>query len=286
MFGASFDDQFVLKHIAVKREGDLDKILGSKYVQSDLTNTFEDVYKLLQNKKMVMYVGTPCQIEGLASFLKLKKAEVSNLLLVDLMCHGCPSPLVFKKYLQYRKQTDGGDEFVCVNFRDKITGWRAFSNTYIYKNGKKYSASVDIFFRGFLRNAYLRPSCYNCQFKDIERVSDITLGDSWSMENIAPGLDNDKGHSFVVCHTPKGRSMIEEVKDKLSLFLVNNKIENGGLYESAYLNLERKRIFKNLEKMNFDKLYNKYFSDKIWLRIRRTLARKRGENKNEKCNIM
>ena len=279
VFGAAFDESLELKHIEVNSVEELDLVLGSKYVQSNPADSFSTVHKLLKEQKVVMYVGTPCEIEGLSSYLNLKKADTSNLLLVDIMCHGCPSPLVFKKYLGYRKRIDGGDEFVKINFRDKIKGWRNISNTYTYKNGKEYTANVDIFFRGFLRNAYLRPSCYACHFKEIDRVSDITLGDSWSMGSINAGLDNDKGHSFVICHTPKGEEAITSSKDELFLFKVNSKIENGGLYESAYLNPEREKIFKNLEKLDFDELYNRYFSDKIWLKIRRTLARKRGKTK-------
>ena len=201
---------------------------------------------------------------------------MDKLILIDLMCHGCPSPMVFKKYLSYRKQKDNGDKIVRISFRDKVHGWRNFYNTYQYQNGMTYSVPCgeDLYFRGFLRNAFLRPSCYKCEFKELERTSDITLGDSWSMESIVHGVDNDKGHSFIVCHTQKGAKIISELSSAINLLQVSTKIDNGGLYKSAYLNPERKKIFENINKMNFEKLYTKYFSDRLILKAKRTIMRK------------
>lgn len=205
-----------------------------------------------------------------------KKYEEDSLILVDILCHGCPSPTVFKKYLSYRQQEDKGDKIVKISFRDKTYGWRNFYNTYHYQNGVVYSVPCgeDMYFRGFLRNVFLRPSCYKCEFKQLERVSDITLGDSWSMESIVPSVDNGKGHSFIICHTKKALRIIAELDHVISLLPVSKEIENGGLYASAYMNPERKRLFRNLDKMSFEKLYARYFSDRLILKIRRTIARR------------
>ena len=276
--GAAFDNRYKCRHIIVDNKEDLSVLMGSKYVQSDLGDVFESIVSYLSIGKKVLFSGTPCQVAGLKSYIsrKEKRLNFENLILIDILCHGCPSPKVFNEYLLYRMKKDNGDAFTRISFRDKVKGWRNFYNTYQYQNGSTYSVPCgeDMYFRGFLRNAFLRPSCYKCQFKQLNRVSDITLGDSWAMEKIVPGVDDDKGHSFIVCHTKKAKELICNLSDEVRLIRINKQIENGGLYESAFLNPERKKIFKNLGKMSFDKLYSKYFSDRLILRIRRTVARK------------
>lgn len=243
-----------------------------------LGDVFESVKKYLDSGRIVLFSGTPCQVAGLKAYIKnaCGTDENDKLILVDILCHGCPSPAVFKKYLLYRQRKDKGDKIVKISFRDKVQGWRNFYNTYKYQNGVSYSVPCgeDIYFRGFLRNAFLRPSCYKCNFKQLERVSDITLGDSWSMESIVPGVDNDKGHSFIISHTRKGAKIVSDLDCVVNLVEISKQIENGGLYESAYLNMERQKIFSNLNKMSFEKLYARYFSDRLILRIRRAIARK------------
>ena len=276
--GARFDSENVCRHFIVDNKEDLNRLLGSKYVQSALGDVYERVGKYLAAGKKVLFSGTPCQIAGLKTYVNNAEGgyEEDNLILVDILCHGCPSPAVLKKYLSYRQQEDKGDKIVKISFRDKTYGWRNFYNTYQYQNGMFYSAPCgeDMYFRGFLRNAFLRPSCYKCEFKQLERASDFTLGDSWSMASIVPSADNDKGHSFIICHTKKALRIISELDHVISLIPISKQIENGGLYVSAYMNPERKKIFRNLDKMSFEKLYARYFSDRLILRIKRTIARR------------
>lgn len=276
--GAAFDSENVCRHFIIDNREDLKKLQGSKYVQSSLGDVFERIEKYLAAGRIVLFSGTPCQVAGLKSYISDMRGtgKDDNLVLVDLLCHGCPSPAVFKKYLSYRQQEDNGDKIVKISFRDKAHGWRNFYNTYQYQNGAAYSVPCgeDLYFRGFLRNAFLRPSCYKCKFKQLERASDITLGDSWSMASIVPGVDNDKGHSFIISHTKKGAKIISDLDRVIHLVKISKTIENGGLYEPAFLNPERDKIFKNLDKMSFEKLYARYFSDRLILRIKRTIARK------------
>lgn len=275
--GAAFDSKNVCRHFIVNNKEGLKRLQGSKYVQSVLGNIFEQIAEALANGKIVLFSGTPCQTAGLKTYINSRGGENDdNLILIDILCHGCPSPAVFKKYLSYRMQEDKGDKLVKISFRDKVKGWRNFYNTYQYQNGTIYSVPCgeDMYFRGFLRNAFLRPSCYKCEFKQLERVSDITLGDSWSMESIVPGVDNNRGHSFIVCHTEKGMRIVSDLESVISLIKISKQIENGGLYKSAYLNPERKKIFRDLNVMSFEKLYTRYFSDRLILRIKRTIARR------------
>lgn len=275
--GAAFDSENVCRHFIVDNAEDLNRLLGSKYVQSAIGDVFENIKNYLDAGKKVLFSGTPCQVAGLKAYINNAGGDKNdNLILADVLCHGCPSPAVFRKYLSYRLQEDKGDELVKISFRDKSHGWRDSYNTYQYQNGVVYSVPCgdDMYFRGFLRNAFLRPSCYKCEFKQLERVSDITLGDSWSMESVAPGLDNDKGHSFIICHNSKGTEVISELNYMIGLIPVFKQIENGGLYESAYLNPERKKIFRNLDRTSFDRLYERYFSDRLDLKIKRAIARR------------
>lgn len=274
--GAAFDSKNVCRHFIVNNKEGLKRLQGSKYVQSVLGDIFEQIAETLANGKIVLFSGTPCQTAGLKTYINSRGINDDNLILIDILCHGCPSPAVFKKYLSYRMQEDKGDKLVKISFRDKVKGWRNFYNTYQYQNGTIYSVPCgeDMYFRGFLRNAFLRPSCYKCEFKQLERVSDITLGDSWSMEGIVPGVDNNRGHSFIVCHTEKGMRIVSDLESVISLIKISKQIENGGLYKSAYLNPERKKIFRDLNVMSFEKLYTRYFSDRLILRIKRTIARR------------
>lgn len=211
VFGAAYDDDFNVVHCAVEHPADLSRLQGAKYAQSRLDDTFCQVRACLESGRHVLFSGTPCQVGGLISFLG---QHYSNLLLVDLICHGVPSPKVWQHYIAYRSAQDAnGSRPTGVSLRSKETGWPGYSIRFDYAGGKVYTAvnSLDPYLRGFVGNLYLRPSCYHCVFKGSARLSDFTLGDYWGVWSQLPEYHDGKGTSLVLLHTEKARAIWQDV---------------------------------------------------------------------------
>ena len=213
VFGAAYDEDFSVHHICIESEEELYKLRGSKYVQSRLENTYVEAKKCLKNDQLVLFSGTGCQIAGLKKYLGTK---YDNLLTIDILCHGVPSPKVWHLYLE-DKEEKYGSRISYIQQRDKKLGWRKYAIKIQFKNGQEYCVpfSNDKFMNMFLSNINLRPSCHNCQFKSFPRVSDITIGDSWGIQNYMPEMDDDKGTSVILVHTEKGRRVLNEIQKKL-----------------------------------------------------------------------
>ena len=140
---------------------------------------------------------------------------------MDIVCHGVPSPLVWQQYIDELKQNYKQD-IKSIYFRDKSTGWKTYSVKFLFdKDEYKNFGFKDIYMKGFLNDIYLRPSCYNCNFKGIERVSDITVADFWGIEKVLPKMDDDKGTSLIVIHSEKGKQLFDELSEKMILNEVN-----------------------------------------------------------------
>lgn len=209
VFGAGFNDKFEVCHQKIETIEDLYKLKTSKYVQSRIGSIYSEIKYFLDNERKVLFSGTPCQISGLKSFLG---KEYENLLLVDIVCHGVPSPMIWKKYLQ---EEHGNKNISKISFRNKDLGWNDFSMKVEYEDGMYYRelATKDPFEKSFLANLTLRPSCYQCQYKTIERESDITLADYWGVETVHPELANQQGVSLVITHTSKGEKYVENIQE-------------------------------------------------------------------------
>lgn len=222
---AKYSEDFEVFHSIATTKEELIDYCGAKYAQSKTEQCFVQIEKMLHQGRKILFVGTPCQVAGLSAFLK---RPYDNLVLVDMICHGVPSPLVWRKYIEERRQKDAnGAELVAVNLRDKSTGWSryGYSIRFDYQNGKVYSAhqNKDRFMQGFLLNLYLRPSCSNCKFKGIERISDITIGDYWGVWNQYPDFDDNIGTSLVMIHSVKGQEMWENIQDSFRVLEISNK---------------------------------------------------------------
>lgn len=224
----------------------MDLLRGSKYVQSSIGDIYKQVKNDLENNNPVLFTGTPCQVEGLRSYLK---KEYVNLITMDFICHGVPSPLVWEKYLKKMKKSKQ-ENIKNIYFRNKDIGWKIFSLKIIFDE-KIYinDLSNDLFMKGFLQDVYLRPSCYNCKFKKINRISDITVADFWGIGNILPKMDDDKGTSLIVIHSEKGKQLFDELSEKMILNEVNlnEAIKyNTSMIRSVKYNEKRKKFFMEL----------------------------------------
>ncbi len=212
VYGCALDDNMVARHIRVDAEQELVKLQSSKYVQSDMGQTMHDIKKLLDSGESVMFSGTPCQTAGLRNYLQ---KDYQNLFVIDVLCHGVPSPKLFADYLEILGEKFGGKP-VSVNFRNKQRGWKRLYMEVCFDNGKRHYiySGYDRYEGMFLNNISLRPSCYECKFTSAFRYGDITLGDFWGIGKIHPEWDDDRGISVVMLNTPKGITAYEQIADK------------------------------------------------------------------------
>ncbi len=214
VWGAAFDDDFMVSHKRATTQGELLPLMTSKYVQSNMEDVYSRVLEDLREGKQVLFCGTPCQVSALANFARKKHAR-ENLILVDFICHGVPSPSVWGSYLEYLKRQFG--PISKVSFRDKKRGWHDYSMVIHFASGKILSQSHELnaYMRAFLRDLCLRSSCYQCVAKGEQYAADITLADAWKVEKDAPKLADDRGTSLLVVRTPVGRQMVEAIQDKV-----------------------------------------------------------------------
>lgn len=258
VFGAGFDNNWNVKHSYVEKIEDIEKFRGSKYVQSTIGDSYKKAKEFLEIGRYVLFSGTPCQIEGLKAFLG---KEYDNLYTQDIICHGVPSPKVWRKYLEFRERKDKNKPNG-IYFRNKDNGWTTFSMKFDYnKTEYKEVNNKDLFMEAFLRNTVLRDSCYNCHFKKKHRISDITLADFWGIDNIVPEMNDNSGASLVIINSEKGDKLFKEIKEKMRIKQVDFEEAiryNPSMTKSCNMDTKRENFFENLEKMSFDKLVNKY----------------------------
>ena len=217
--GGVFDEQFDVVHQVFEKEEQetaLGKMRGSKYVQSDIRGIFETLKAHLENGRQVLFIGTPCQIYGLKSYLH---DEYDNLLTIALVCHGTPSPMLWRKYIAYQEDKYQS-KIKSAAFRNKTYGYHSGTMKLEFENGKTYygSARVDYMLKSFFSEISSRPSCYRCEFKGISNVSDITIYDCWKPQQLIDGLqDDDCGYTNVITHNEKAVVLLNELGDELEL---------------------------------------------------------------------
>lgn len=229
VFGARFDENWEVRHSYAHSMNDLSPFKGSKYLQSIIGQSYVDAKQFLDNGRQVLFTGTPCQIAGLKKFLR---KDYINLTTVDLVCHGVPSPLVWRSYLDYVRNINVGYEITDISFRSKISGWKKYS---ILISGRlqdtdshnkiilQETIDENLYMKIFLHNLCLRPSCFACPSKSGKSYSDITLADFWGIEDIIPDLYDSKGVSMVMVNSDKG----------LNLFQNLHVLKEQSSYESA-----------------------------------------------------
>lgn len=263
VYGASFNDENMVEHIEINNVNDLSKLRGSKYVQSRIRDTYSRVREYLNQGRLVYFSGTPCQIDGLLAYLN-KKYE--NLILQDIVCHGVPSPKVWKKYLeQFNIEKDAR-----ILFRDKSTGWDSYSFTIDQKDKFTQLSSQNEYMKVFLKDLCLRPSCYDCHSKSLHRNSDITLADFWGINNICPELYDNEGTSLVFINSEKGKELFNRIKKNIVYKEVNideASKYNPSSYKSVTMPDKRNKYMENIFDNDFHKYSKKYikntFIDKI-----------------------
>lgn len=208
VFGAAFNENFEVVHTKAENVKELAALYTSKYVQSRIGYSLREIKNLLDSNRYVLFAGTPCQIAGLKRYLG---KEYGNLYCQDIVCHGVPSPLVWKEYL---KIVCKGRTLKSMSFRDKVSDWSDYFYKFEFSDGTVVRQRKDASFYsiGFINNVFLRHSCHNCLFKGINnRTSDITLGDFWGVGEVLPEMDNNTGLSLVICNSEKGLDLVNQI---------------------------------------------------------------------------
>lgn len=253
--GAAYTDNYEkVEHILVSDKNGLPRLRGSKYAQSDIGQNYREIQTLLQEGKQVLFTGCPCQVAGLYKFLGHK---YDNLFTMDLVCHGVPSPKVFRRFVQQREKEHGSIKY--LSFRDKHAyGWTV-STLINFDNGETYKKyrTDSSYMKSFLELMSLRKSCGNCPFAHIPRMGDLTIADFWNIDKYNKEYDDKKGTSMVLINNEHGRHLFGLIRRKMILCekvpLDFAKKNNAQLYASSKLHPRRKRFFSILDLYDIDK---------------------------------
>lgn len=248
VFGARFDEQWQVVIDVVETKEAVKAFRGSKYLQAQVGDSFLRCKQYLDAGRKVLFTGTPCQVSALRHFLR---KDYVNLLAVDFICHGVPSPLIWKCYLN-EVVIAGCRSIKDIQFRSKSRGWKLFSFALEYnKDGQSLTMSSpfkeDIYMKAFLKNLILRPSCHSCPAKCGKSHSDITIADFWGIEIVNPKMDNDQGTSLVLINTDKGASSLPSDNMKITEEEFHSAIKKNTAWSNpAAPHHRRAEFFRNL----------------------------------------
>ncbi len=254
---AALDEDMVVRHTLIHDVADLERLRKTKYVQSEIGSCFSRIKEIVsapENKK-VLFVGTPCQCQGL---LRCLGEQRENLYTASLVCYGVPSPKVFQNYVRFLEKKHGA-KLKSFSFRDKRKHDSGHTVSYLADKEYAHELYKDPYCRLFFRNHILRPSCFSCKYTTTNRNTDITLGDFWGIEKVKPEFDDGDGTSLVICHSEKGKQLWDVVKDGTEYFTCQREdilqprlLEpvnraKSKVYPAAGLWIKR-AVFKGLEK--------------------------------------
>lgn len=255
VFGCSFNENIEAVTVSVEKHEDLNLLRGSKYVQCNTNKQYKSIKEMLERGRYVLYCATPCQIAGLKAYLK---KDYEKLILVDLFCHGTPSPGLFKKYLKWLGGKHNG-KITEYSFRDKRYGWGTKGH---FCTDREFELpGSDPYYYSFLMGRTYRPVCYQCKYATGNRPGDLTIGDFWGVEIHHPNIPTENGVSAVLINTTKGLEVFDRIVDKVCYFQTtfeNISRHNGQLVKPTKKYPKRDKIYAQLDKWPFERLANRY----------------------------
>lgn len=249
--GAAFDNNFNVRHSVIENASDLPRLRGSKYVQSHLSDALKNLSHLKDKNRATLFVGTPCQVAGARRVLG--KFFGDNILYVELVCHGVPSPGVFDCYI---KELEKKFHSKCtgINFRDKSHGWKSYRFKATFENGEclEQDGHLNRYVSGFIDNLFIRKSCMACKFKNFKSGADITIGDFWGINRLCE--DDDRGFSLLCINTKLGKKVFDDIKHDL-IDIKETELETASLMNPCIIrntvyNPRTRRFYKYLKKHN------------------------------------
>lgn len=293
--GCIFDEKLKAIHCITDNLKIVKRMQGSKYVQSDLGIIFTDVKIELDSGRSLLFVGTPCQVAGLKGFLG---KDYPNLITIDLICHGVPSPKLLSQYIDFEKSN--GHVITDICFRDKENnGWASSGTLSLISNGKHKIKHISPYNNGYynlyyLNNEVSRISCYSCKFATSSRVGDITIGDCWNIDALLPNVDYSNGVSVLLINTEKGHDIFNKIKHCNSVYSISisDAIKgNRNLIMPSNMPAKRKDVYERIQKYGLEKvitedckfqyvrpLVRKMFPKKLKYKIKSIIVQK-GKNK-------
>jgi len=215
VYGACFDSEWNVVHERAINMEEIEKFYGSKYVQSDCSSIYKNIIEDLKNDKFVLFSGTPCQCEGILKFVRQKGISTHNFILVDFVCHGVASPLIWEQYMCQLAKDRG--EIESYTFRNKDLGWEKFRTKIINKTGEDVSRNKYSFFEFYSSLMITRSSCFECAFTAFERCTDISLGDFWNIDSLENSFDINKGVSQVLINSRKGLDIFDCIREQINV---------------------------------------------------------------------
>lgn len=265
VFAVGFDESVAVIHKKANKLSELNELRGSKYVQSDLKDTFKQVKLCLTDNKTCLFVGTPCQVNAIEKFLS-KNEMRKNLITIDLLCLGVSSPALYEKWLTYLKNKYK-DNVKRVYFREKSYGYATANVRICFENRKHIEQCYDAkslmntFFKGY----NMRPSCYDCSFRCAERASDFTIGDFHQIGKIAPEMDDDKGTTCVWAHSEKAQMLTELLKEKMRMELIEDNCSNRLFDKSKVISIpsDRSLFFEDSNSMKYEEFIAKWSKNSL-----------------------
>lgn len=268
VYGAAYNDKFEVYHKKVTSLNDISSLQGSKYVQSDIGNTFVDIRSELKSNRLVLFSGTPCQVNGLKNFL-IKNYE--NLITVDLICHGVPSPMVFRDYVSLVSKKGS---LCAIEMRGKQESDYRTKFRLKYSDGKTIEETPltrlwgNLYFGQYIS----RPSCSKCPYTMFSRSGDITLGDYWGSQKVFDNYPQNKAISIVMINSERGRKIWDMVKDGFDTMKGDKgSASQPSLKYPAKQNPNRNSFWQDYEKSGFGSVAAKYGNYTILLRLRNTI---------------
>lgn len=258
--GVIFKENFLgAEHIITNKISEVYKMMGSKYIQSNMDGIYKKIKKILNNGHKVLFTGVPCQVAALNKFLG---KNYDNLFSIDIMCQGVPSEYLWNRYL--KENNIDVNLLKNVNFRSKVNGWNYnLILEFEFLNGKKkYSnSSCDEYYKAFLSYISLRQSCFSCKFTNINRESDITIGDFWECNSLGKNIDDGKGLSFLTTNTANGEYFFDKIKRERDSFvyiksnvsLDDIKLGNHGFFKSVDKPKGRDVFYNSLKECSIKK---------------------------------
>ena len=263
VYGVIYDSNNDVIVERIDNYSDTEKLYGSKYVQANPKDTFSRVYDDLSNNKKVLYISTSCYVDGLKAYLISKKCDLDNLYTVDLVCHGTPSPKLFRDYINYLKNKYDFEHF---EFRTKKFPWgygsKNFGCTIYQKNGKEITNTIDsnLYLQLFFSNYCLRPHCHKCEFTNVYKPSDITIADYWGLKEAHSEFFDEKGVSAVLTHSKKGDELLKSLEniDYIESTIEKISEKQGNLHNPSPKKEDREDFWKLYNKKGFEAVCKKY----------------------------
>ena len=258
VYGAALQDDFSVRHIRAISTKQRNRMKKAKYVQSSTIGIYPSVIDDLEAGLNVLFSGTPCQVAGLKAYLLEKKVDTERLVCCDMVCHGVPSPDIWKQYLKYISEKNHG-KILEANFRDKDFGWDSHFETFVIEGKKKKVVARD-YTDLFYQHIMFRPSCYNCPFANVYRPGDLTMADFWGIEKQGHlEFEDNHGVSLVLVNTLRGKEIFDLAKEEFEWF--ETSVENcmqPTLVKPSVPSPRRDIFWRDYEKMSFYELLKKY----------------------------